>query len=269
MRKRKVLVTGLNGSVGTVLRPALEKRYLLSSLSRRGVSGLRDRHNFLGDIAELKEIRPAFSGIDSVVHLAATGGINSPRGTSKAFEDLLPTNVVGTYNVFEAAVEAGVRRLVFASTGATVRGYEKSSPYRELVGGAHKKVPGTFPRLNVDVQPRPMSFYGVTKLFGETLGRYYAETTDLSVICLRIGSIPSNNWPQKARSRAIFLSHRDLTDLVVRSIEAPAEVHFDIFYGVSDNARGYRDLSHAREVLGYIPRDDSENTSRGKHVDPS
>ena len=265
MGQRKVLVTGLNGVVGTALRPALEKRYVVSSLSRRGVPGLPDERNFHGDIAELAAIRPAFSGADTVVHLAATGGVHSPQGTRTAIDELLPTNIVGTYNVFEAAVEAGVRRLVFASSGATVRGYEKSSPYRELASG-DRTFREAASRLTKDVAPRPVSLYGVTKLFGETLGRYYAETTDLSVICLRLGSVRAENRPRGARGGAIFLSHRDLADLVVKSIEAP-DLRFDIFYGVSDNARGYRDLSHARAVLGYTPRDDAETLLGENHVD--
>ncbi len=265
--QRKILVTGLSGVVGSAIRPALEKGYHVSSLTRRGAPGLARERNFQADIGELEAIRPAFSGVDTVVHLAATGGVQSPMGTRTGFSELQRTNIVGTYNVFEAAANAGLRRIVFASSGATVRGYENSSPYRELARGEYQKLDGPVACLAKDVEPRPMSLYGVTKLFGEALGRFYAETTALSVISLRIGSVRPENRPRDVRGRAVFVSHRDLAELVVKSIEAPARVRFDIFYGVSDNTRGYRDLSHAREILGYSPQDDADALLGENRVD--
>jgi uronate dehydrogenase len=107
--QRKILVTGLSGVVGSAIRPALEKGYHVSSLTRRGAPGLARERNFQADIGELEAIRPAFSGVDTVVHLAATGGVQSPMGTRTGFSELQRTNIVGTYNVFEAAANAGLR----------------------------------------------------------------------------------------------------------------------------------------------------------------
>src|SRR5438045_6469040 len=126
MAKRVVLVTGMSGLIGSALRRHLDPaRYELRSLSRRAVDSVASHR---ADIGDLDAIQPAFAGVDTVVHLAAAVG-NPP------FETLLRTNVVGTYNVFEAARLAGVSREVFASRGAALRGRARGAPYRPLVDG--------------------------------------------------------------------------------------------------------------------------------------
>ena len=119
---RRVLVTGLNGAVGSTMRPALAERYELSALSRSGVMGLPGERVFRADIFDFDAIRPAFEGIDTVVHLAADGGVNSTDGMNAPWEAILRNNIIGTYNVLEASRQAGVRRVVLASSGATLHG---------------------------------------------------------------------------------------------------------------------------------------------------
>ena len=119
---RRVLVTGLNGAVGSAMRPALAERYELSALSRSGVSGLPGERVFRADISDFGAIRPAFEGIDTVVHLAADGGVNSSDGMDAPWEAMLQNNIIGTFNVLEAARQAGARRVVLASSGATANG---------------------------------------------------------------------------------------------------------------------------------------------------
>ena len=262
MDRRRVLVTGLGGAVGAAVRPALEERFEVVALSRSGVEGMPPERDFRGDISVLDEIAPAFEGVDTVVHLAGYGGVNSPRGMWEApWEEILRNNIDGVHNVFEAAVAAGVRRVVFASSGATMSGYQSLSPYAEITRGEYDRVPSEWPLLRPSDEPRPLNLYAVSKLFGEDLARMYVETTDLSVICLRIGACSRNGRPREGDpwNQAIFVSHRDIADLVVRSIEAPAEVRYDIFFGISNNRWRFRDYSHTTEVLGHVPRDAAED----------
>src|SRR5438034_6622903 len=155
----KILVTGMSGLIGTALRRHLGGVHELRALNRRSVPGVPSHQ---ADIGDLDAIQPAFEGIDVVVHLAAV------VGPSPSFDAVLRTNVVGTRNVFEAARRAGVRRVVYASSGAVVAGYEREEPYRALVEGRYGDVT-TWTRLTHDSPPRPSGLYGVSKVWGETL----------------------------------------------------------------------------------------------------
>ena len=109
MSKKKVLVTGLNGVVGTALRPSFEEKYELSSFSRHGCDDMPDERNHLGNLNDLDSVIKAFKGQDTVVHLAAD------RSMKAEWDTVLPYNIVGLYNVFEAAKVCGVKRVVFGS----------------------------------------------------------------------------------------------------------------------------------------------------------
>lgn len=258
-QQRKVLVTGLSGAVGSAVRPALEQQHEVVALSRAGVDGLADDHNFRGDIAEFDSITPAFSGVDTVIHLAADGGVHSTRGMSAGWDSILRNNIIGTRNVFEAASQHGVRRVVFASSGATMIGWEEDEPYASLVSGDPDRMPAEWRRLTHEDEPKPRSYYGVSKLVGEDLGRMYSAGVGPSVICIRIGGCSPANRPTSPRASSIFVSHADIAQLTARCIEAPDSIRFDIFYGVSDNRLSYRDWMHARDVVGYVPQDRAED----------
>src|SRR5688500_16602046 len=126
MTAPRILVTGMSGLIGGALRKRLEGRYPLRALHRRDLSGVPCHR---ADIADLAAIEPAFRDIDVVVHLAAAAGGGEP------WESIHRHNLVGAYNVFEAARRAGVGRVIFASSGATVTGYEREEPYASLVAG--------------------------------------------------------------------------------------------------------------------------------------
>jgi nucleoside-diphosphate-sugar epimerase len=140
-----VLVTGMSGLIGGALRRHLEGRYVLRALNRSAMSGVECHR---ADVADLQAIQPAFAGVDAVVHLAARAGAAS------TLEAVLGPNVVGTYNVLEAARRAGVPRVVFASSGATVAGYESEEPYRALVGAGQHQV-GAWANLTHESPARP------------------------------------------------------------------------------------------------------------------
>src|SRR5262245_38331624 len=125
--RQRVLVTGMSGLIGGAVRRRLEGGYDLRALNRGPVAGVPCHR---ADIADLEAIRPAFEGVDAVVHLAAAVG-------HPGWPDVLRKNVIGAYNVFEASRLAGVARVVYASSGATVSNCELDSPYREIAAGRY------------------------------------------------------------------------------------------------------------------------------------
>ncbi|GLV58952.1 NAD-dependent epimerase [Dictyobacter sp. S3.2.2.5] len=250
--KKKVLMTGAGGVIGTALRRELEPEYSILCFGRHEVEGA---DTVVGDINDLEVLTRACEGMDSVIHLAANG---SPRAS---WESVLHNNISGTYSVYEAASRAGVKQVIFASSNHAVGNYDL-----EHAPDIYRKGEPVIDHL---MPVRPDSYYGVSKSFGESLGRYYAESKDLRVICLRIGSMTRQDQPPRQvphdhhypespeRLAALWISQRDLAQLVQKSLEAD-QITFDIFYGVSNNTPHYYDLEHARTVLGYEPQDGAD-----------
>ena len=250
--RQVVLVTGLSGLIGSALRRHLDLgRYELRSLSRRAVAGVVSHR---ADIADLAAIQPAFTGVDAVVHLAAAVG-------NPAFETVLPANVIGTYNVFEAARRAGVARVIFASSGAVISGWEQDDPYRAIAEGRYDGL-HDWPMLTHETPLRPSGLYGASKAWGEALARHYADRHGLSMICLRIGRVRGEDRPVEPREFAVWCSQHDVARLIERCLAAPASVRFDIFFAASRNRWGYRDIDHARAVVGFEPADAAEDHRR-------
>jgi nucleoside-diphosphate-sugar epimerase len=239
-----------------VLKAHLSGRYELVTHGRRSTSTA----DHVGDISDLafvetmvRETAPA-----AIVHLAAAATVESE------WRDVLQANIGGTYNVYEAARRAGVDLVVFASSNHAVGGFElEGAPalYRE-----------DDPRVYRDTDPPwPDSLYGASKVFGEALGRTYADRYGVRVICLRIGSVLREDDPVEAvgqgaggwlrlsrdemlmRYRATWLSQRDCAQLVACALESP--VRWAVAFGTSDNVRKIWDLTSAIELLGYRPQD--------------
>jgi uronate dehydrogenase len=181
------------------------------------------------DVGDREATARALAGCGAVVHLA---GI--PYEASLA--EHLRGNVLMTDSLFEAALAAGVRRVVFASTNH-VTGLR-------LVGE----------RVAPDAPVRPDSYYAVGKVAGEALGRLYADKHGLEVVCLRIGAFKER--PRDERDLALWLSERDCLQLVERALDA-AGVGFLVVYGPSANSRSWYEPD-GWDVLGYEPRDDAE-----------
>jgi len=183
----------------------------------------------VADVRDLSAVTDAMAGVDAVAHLA---GI--PH--EDTFERILETNMVGTYNTFEAARRQGCARVVLASS---------------------LHVTGFYPaeeRIGPDAPPRPDSFYGVGKVFAENLGRLYADKHGIEVVCLRIGTLAER--PTTPRHLSTWLSPRDAVELFHCALTAP-DVGYTVAYGASANERGWWDLSSA-ERLGYRPADNAE-----------
>jgi dTDP-4-dehydrorhamnose reductase len=229
---KKVLITGAAGRIGRGLHAELAGRYLLRLMYHRTTVPVGPNDEaVVTDLEDFDGIRQAVEGVDAIVHLAGN------PSTQASFEAVLHANIVGTYHVYEAARLAGVPRVVFASTNHVTGMYER---HGSLV----------WPDLPV----RPDSFYGVSKAYGEALGRYYYDRHGLAVICLRIGSATPK--PANLRALGTWISQRDMAQLVWRSIEAA--VPFGIFYGISGNTRRQWDITNARDLLGYAPEDNGE-----------
>jgi uronate dehydrogenase len=229
---RSVLITGADGRIGTTLRAGLRERYQLRVMFRApGALSDPTEQVVIADLEDQSTIRSAARGTDAIVHLAAN------PSTRASFEETLQANIVGTYHVFEAARQEGVHRVVFASTNHVTGMYERDGAL----------VLSTLP-------PRPDSYYGVSKAYGESLGRYYHDAHGLAVICLRIGSFLPK--PRDVRGLSTWLSPRDMVQLVWRSLEA--SVGYGVYYGISGNSRRRWDITNAREELGYVPEDDAE-----------
>jgi NAD+ dependent glucose-6-phosphate dehydrogenase len=250
--KKKVLVTGLSGLVGTALRSEFEERYELSSLSRYGTDGMDDAHYFKGNIAELDTMMPAFEGQHTVVHLAAD------RSANANWESALRNNFVGVYNVYEAAKRAGVKRVVFGSSQHAIGGYYQDEPYKTILAGKLDQVERPFKLIDETVPIRPDGYYGASKAYAEGLGSYYAEYHGISSINIRIGWTISDDDPTcGGGGLAMWLSHRDTAQIHVKAVDAPDSLMYTVVFAMSNNTWNIFSLDKAREILGYEPQDDA------------
>ncbi len=248
MARPTVLVTGMSGLIGSAVRARLSAGYDLRALNRRPVAGVPTHQ---ADIADLDAIAPAFVGVDVVVHLAANVG-------SPPFEEVLRTNVVGTYNVFEASRRAGVRRVVYASSGAVVSAWEREPPYSLLAAGRYDGLQD-WPMMTHETPLRPSGLYGCSKIWGESLARHYADAHGLSMLCVRIGHVTAADRPAAPRDFSVWCSQRDIAQMIERCVAAPPSVRFDVFYAVSRNRWSYRDVEHARAMVGFEPEDSADS----------
>lgn len=227
----RVVLTGAAGRIGRVVRAALyedaAELVLLDRVALTPQAPIEESRQL--DLGDLQGLNEAFAGADSVVHL---GGIPDEAG----FGELMETNVVGTYNVLEAARRQGVRRVVLASSNRTTGFY----PVSEAVSST--------------VPPRPDGFYGVSKVAVEALGRLYVDKFGLSVVCLRIGTFEDE--PLEARHLATWLSPRDCVGFVRAALTVP-DVAFSAVYAVSGNTRRYWNTV-GPPPLGYDAVDDAE-----------
>ena len=252
MSKPRVLVTGASGLIGGIIVERLSPKYEFSALNRRPVEGVPCLQ---ADIADYDAMAPAFEGVDAVVHMA------------NYIEDVfdwdrhLSAGIIGTRNVLEAARAHGVARVVYGSTGDTQTGYEYDDdlPYGRIAAGVYDQPPGTWPMITHLDPVRPKSVYGACKVFGEALGRYYADVFGLSVLCVRLGSVTPSDRPTQRRQLSGYLSHRDCAAVIDRCLEAPPALKFDILRATSNNKMRWLDIEHTRRVLGWEPQDSADD----------
>jgi uronate dehydrogenase len=243
---KKIVLTGAAGRLGSYLREPLSKLAdeLLSTDIAEGVGKLYPGETFVqADLADMAAIKPLLEGADMVVHFGAIVD-------EMPFETLWGPNFVGSYNIWEAAYQHGVRRVIYASSIHAVGMYPKNQ------------------HIGVDVPHRPDTFYGLAKCFTEDLGRMYWEKRGLESVHLRILSAAQVTNP---RALGSWLSYDDLVHLVDRAISTPV-TGFAVVYGVSNNDRSPVDNA-AASFLGYRPKDNAEQFAEeilasGEVLDP-
>jgi hypothetical protein len=242
-----VLITGAAGRIGSMLRPRLARpgrtlRLLdIAALTPGPGTG---EEAVRASVTDLSAMTAACAGADAVIHLAGIAG-------EAGWEDILATNIHGTYCVFEAARRARVPRVIFASSNHAV---------------------GFTPRSAFPVPdyafPAPDTYYGVAKVAGEGLAAMYHHRYGLDAVCIRI--LTCFEKPPSLRGLSTWLSPDDAGGLFEACLTAPSP-GFRVVYGVSANTRGgWVSLAEARE-LGYEPRDDAEAYAAGliaEHGEP-
>ena len=227
---KTVLITGAAGSLGTHLRRELAGKYRLRLSDLHPVKNKHKAEQFMpADISRMTDAKRITKGVDAIVHL---GGYS----VEGPWEGILNANIIGCYNVFEAARRNGVRRILFPTSNHAVGYYRRDQT------------------IDHRVYPKPDSRYGVSKVFGEALASLYADKYGMEMFCMRIGNV--NPVPIDKRRLSLLFTPRDLAQLVTIGIEHP-EIRFEIVYGVSKNKRSWYDNSNAYR-LGYEPQDDSE-----------
>lgn len=240
-RVQRLLITGPWGRVGTHLTPLLREHFQLRLFDCNEGPHAPDDEVVIGDIQDAQALSNASSGADAMLHLAAV------PDEDDFLTRLLPVNVVGSFNAFEAARLAGVRKMIFASTVQTVLNY------------------GEGVWVTPDMPVRPYTVYACTKVFGEALARHYADKHGMAIIVIRIAWFQGYNSPL-LRSRPDLLRHwcspRDLAQLIVKSIHS--EVQFATFFGVSNNDGRFWDISNAEKSVGYTPEDNASNLDQAQ-----
>jgi uronate dehydrogenase len=232
MKDRTILLTGAAGKIGSAIRPFLRQQYARIRLMdvKPVTEPLEGEAPVCADIRSAEAIYEVMRGVDAVAHFA---GIPDEARWSSTRD----VNIDGTFNVMEAARAHGVRRFVFASSHH-VCGFAE-------IGAS----------VAIDAPYQPTGLYGVSKAFGETLGRLYAIKFGLSVISLRIAAFQPQ--PRNHREFLIWISPRDMAQLTIKALEAPDDVRYLDVFGVSGNDRNPYDKS-GWDVLGYAPQDNSE-----------
>jgi uronate dehydrogenase len=225
-------MTGAAGGIGTSLRkllPGLYPDLLLSDL--RPLPDLSADEEFKpADLADLAQVEALCEGVDGILHF---GGFS----VEGPWDNILQSNIIGCYNLFEAARRQGVKRVVFASSNHAMGFYPRHS------------------KIGPCVTVRPDSRYGVSKVFGEALGALYADKHGIRVTCLRIGNV--GDRPIDKRRLSIWLKPQDLVQLCRIGLEHP-DIHFEVFYGASFNERAWWDNSRAY-TFGYRPTGKAED----------
>lgn len=233
VKKRRVLITGAAGRIGTELTSRLNDRYELRLQYHRTVPDQPLVNDYvIANIANYDEIAPAMDGVDSIIHMAGQPSWKAD------WDSVHEANVLGQYNVYESARQAGVRRIIFASTNHVMGMYDRDTAWP----------------VYADLPVRPDSLYGVTKAFGETLGRHYHDRFGMSIINFRIGWFLDR--PVDEIGRYMWLSPRDFAQLVWRAIES--DVGYGTFYAISGNSSRNWDITDSVVRLGYRPQDDAD-----------
>jgi len=243
--KKKVLFLGATGRIGPSLIEEIASEYNKDYEIILGYHRTKSKNHksVKVDLSNLSQLKKAFKGMHTIVNLAAESNPAAP------FDKIVQPNLIGAYNVFEAARASKVKRVVFASSVHAVRGYELGNKVKDTQA------------------PKPLNFYGASKVFGEALCYVFSNKYNLSCLAIRIGAYVSNDQKKKVcLTRNNFdyvISQRDMAQLIHKCITAKPSLKYGILAGSSNNKRQYLDLSSARKLVGYNPKDSAEKMCAG------
>lgn len=227
----KLLLTGPSGRVGPCLVEAFRPKYDLVTFDLPGCGA-----DFEGDLTDIAPLQAAMRGCEVVIHLAAVSD------EAPFVEKLVPSNIIGVFNILEAARLEGVRRVVFASSCQAIFGWHRREPKKTGV--------------EVEDGPRPSTLYGATKVMAETMGRFYHDKHGLEFVGIRIGAFQpyDSEWLAKGRGEFVWLSPRDCVQIFERAIETP-DVGWAVVNATSQTSQSFMSLEGARDRLGFVPID--------------
>ncbi|MGK0209030.1 MAG: uronate dehydrogenase [Patescibacteria group bacterium] len=239
MVKKKVLYIGLTGRIGPGLIDEYEahyKKYYDITIGYHKTKPKSSHPIKKIDLSSISKLKSRMKGFDVVVNLAANADANAE------FKDLVEPNIMGAYNVLEAARLSGVKRVIVASSVHAIRGYPLGK------------------QIKTNYAPKPLNFYGATKVFNEALCHVFSIKYNLSCLAIRIGAYVSNDQQHTVcMTRDNFdyvISQRDMGQLIHKSIMAPAKVKYGILAGTSNNKHKYMNLEETKKLVGYKPKDD-------------
>ncbi|MEC0204465.1 NAD(P)-dependent oxidoreductase [Paenibacillus lautus] len=230
--KRKLLITGAAGTIGNVIYKGLQEdnRYDIVGADIQA----DDKQGIVQmDIVDEARLAELTQGIDTVLHFAWI------KDNGDFLGKVLAGNVSGAYKLFETAVQNGVRRIIFASSNHATGFYKTSE------------------KVEPDDPYRPDSFYGLSKCYIELLGRLYSDQGKISSLNIRIGNFPGDDRPHSERAGHIWISERDMLQLIVCCIEADDELKYLNLYGTSANSDNYYNIDYLEDLIGYRPQDDA------------
>jgi NAD+ dependent glucose-6-phosphate dehydrogenase len=238
-----VLLTGAGGYVGEAILGGVGDAYDWRLLFHNPPAEDPDHEYLTGDVTDPERMATACEGVGAVIHLAGDPRPEAP------WDSVLENNIDGTKVLYQAAVDAGVRKFAYASSNHAVGHFETARQPEIYRPGGPVRREGT-------ELPRASNFYGISKATGELIGRFYHDEYGISVVNVRIGNLTEGHPPPDyERGQAMWLSYRDCAQLFDRCLRA--EYDYEIVYGISDNDRKFYSLERAREVLGYEPQDNS------------
>lgn len=236
--KRKLLITGAHGVIGSVLYAGLRQEYdvIATDVEADEQAGIIQL-----DITDAKQLDDMMPGIDTILHIAWKKDEDDFLGVA------LPINVGGAYHIYEAARKHQVRRVIFASSNHATGFYQVGE------------------EVDVHDPYRPDSIYGLSKCYIELLGRWYADRYGLSSFNVRIGNFPGDDRPHSERSMHIWISERDMIQLMQRCIEADDDRKYMNLYGTSANTDNYYDIAYLEQEIGYKPQDNASDILAAEH----
>ncbi|MBX0295421.1 NAD-dependent glucose-6-phosphate dehydrogenase Azf [Haloarcula nitratireducens] len=239
-----VLLTGAGGAVGKAILEGIGDAYEWKLMFHSPPAEEPDHEYLVGDVITAEDVESAVEGVGAVIHLAGDPRPEAP------WDSVLSNNIDGTKKMYEAAVEEGVEKFVYASSNHAVGAFETDRRTPEMYRADDDFL------LDGSEFPRPGNLYGVSKATGEVLGRYYHDEYGIDVCNIRIGNLTRGHPPiDYERGQAMWLSYRDCANIHACALDA--DYDFEIVYGISDNDRKYYSIERAKDVLGYDPQDNS------------